>query len=410
MNGDGPVEKKYPDHVEEVRDERAKKTKRNRILLGLTLFFLLLGLVVFFYWYYVLRSEVTTNDAYVAGNIINVMSAQAGNAIAVYADDTDYVKQGQLLVQLDPTNYEINYERLKTALALAARQIKQLIEQTQQARAELVVRKANLARAREDFERRQSISDLKAVSKEEINHARLTMEASEASVSLAQHQLNSTLASLGNPPFDQHPTIQQAAVALREAYIALQRCQILAPATGFIAKRSVQVGEWITPNRLLMSIIPTNQIWIDANFKETEVRDIRIGQPAIVEVDLYGSDVVYHGKVEGIEAGTGSAFSLIPPQNATGNWIKIVQRLPVRISLNPEELQANPLRIGLSTYVTVDITNKNGQVLNKTTLLKPKFTTSIYNIPIQPVEDLIQEIIQNNFQLNSNQTAFNHAS
>lgn len=372
------------------------KKKRNRILLKITLGLLLAALATIIYWYLFIRLHESTDDAYIGGNAVNLMSAQNGTVTAVYADNTDFVKEGQVLLELDPTLYQLIFDKAQVELALATRQVKQLFEAVKQRKADVALKEADLKRAQQDFNSRNALRNTQAISIEDFNHAQANLNVAQASLNLTKHELNSAIAALGMMPIETHPRIENAKIALKEAYVNLKRCKILAPVSGYIAQRRIQVGEWITPTRALLSIIPLEQIWVDANFKETELSDIRIGQPATIESDMYGSSLLFHGKVAGITAGTGSVFSLIPPQNATGNWIKIVQRVPVRIALNPNEVKKNPLVLGLSAYVIIDTSNQAGERLATRSVDEPKLTTSVYQVPMEPVEALIQSIIQSN--------------
>lgn len=378
----------------------SKKKKRNRIILKIVLTLLLAALATTLYWYLFIRLHESTDDAYIAGNTVNLMSPQNGTVTAIYADNTDFVKKGQLLLELDPTLYQLAFDTAQVELALAARQVKQLFEAVKQRKADLTLKEADLKRAQQDFDSRNALRDTQAISTEDLNHAQANLNVAQASLNLTKHELNSAIAALGFTPIQEHPRIENAKIALKEAYVNLKRCKILAPVSGYIAQRRIQIGEWITPTRALLSIIPLEQIWVDANFKETELSDIRIGQPATIESDMYGSSLLFHGKVLGITAGTGSVFSLIPPQNATGNWIKIVQRVPVRIALDLDEIEKNPLVLGLSAYVVVDTSNQAGERLASHPLHEPIFTTTVYQVPMEPAEELIQAIIQSNLSEN----------
>jgi len=373
--------------------------KRNHLILKIILILLTMGLATFFYWFFVLRFQQSTDNAYVDGNAVMLMSPQDGIVVAIYADNTQYVEQGQLLVELDTILYQLTFNKAQVDLALAARQVKQMWEDVQQRKADVLLREAEVTRTQQDYDNRYGLKGTQAISKEDLTHAEADLAVSKANLNLAQHQLDSAKASLGSPPYEQQPIIQNAKIALRNAYIQLQRCEILAPVSGIVAQRTVQVGEFITTARTLMSIIPTDQIWINANFKETQLSPLRIGQPVRIKSDVYGSKAIFNGKVQGIVAGTGSVFSLIPPQNATGNWIKIVQRVPVRISLDPEELKKHPLFLGLSNYVTIDIRNQEGLRLSDHPIFTPRFSTPVFDVSMRPVDDLIEKILKHNLNI-----------
>lgn len=373
--------------------------KRNWVIFTLCLVFGALGILFCLYWLLVLQFEETTDDAYVGGNSVTIMSRVAGTPIAYYVDDTDYVEQGQLIVMIDPTDYKQAFEREKSNLALAARQVKALDEDKYAKMANVALQKAQMQKALTDFQNRESLVSAQAVSREDFDHAKISLQVAMASVKLAKYELSSTIASLGTTPLEKHPSIESAKTALRIAYLNLKRCSVLAPVRGFVARRMVQAGSSVKTDTPLMSIIPLDNIWIEANFLETQLEHIRLDQPVKISVDIYGSDAPFHGKVLGIGAGTGSVFSILPPQNATGNWIKIAQRVPVRIKLDPEEVRKHPLRLGLSTTVEVNTHDRTGKVLANLPATTQVGATSIYDNSLDDVEALINEIIKINLTL-----------
>lgn len=399
-----PENKIQADAIDSSLDEKkqnslANKKKRNRVIFQILFVLLLIGLLAFLYWFFILQFEESTDDAYVDGNAVVLMAPQEGIVTTIYADNTQYVQQGQLLIELDTTNYQLNFDKARVDLALAARQVRQLWEDVQQRKADISLRGAEVRRAKQDFDNRAALQNTQAISKEDLTHAESDLAVAQANLNVAEHQLDAAMASLGPPPYEQQPLILNAKIAMRNAYVQLSRCKILAPASGVVAQRTVQVGEFITSTRALLSIIPTEQLWVNANFKETQLSQIRIGQPVKMTSDIYGSQAIYRGKVEGIVAGTGSVFSLIPPQNATGNWIKIVQRVPVRITLDPEQLTSHPLFLGLSNYVTVDISDVTGLQLAEKPLFTPRFETPVFNVNMDVVDQQIQEIIEENLAI-----------
>jgi membrane fusion protein (multidrug efflux system) len=316
------------------------------------------------YYLTVARYYESTDDAYVNGNVVQVTPQVVGTVIAVNADNTQAIKQGQPLVQLDPADARIALQQSEAALAQTVRQVHTLYVNNLQFGAVLEQRKADLARAQEDYRRRLDIAKTGAISTEEITHARDALSNAQAAYDAANQQLASNQALTWNVSIANHPDVLAASAKVRDAYLAYARNTLPAPVTGYVAQRVVQVGQRVAPGTPLMAVVPLNEIWVDANFKEVQLEHMRVGQPVALHADVYGSSVTYHGHVVGFSAGTGSAFSLLPPQNATGNWIKIVQRLPVRIALDPKELQAHPLRIGLSVIAEVDLHNENGANLN----------------------------------------------
>jgi membrane fusion protein, multidrug efflux system len=375
-------------------------TKRNRIVGYLLLFFGLLGIIAFILWWELFRNHVATDDAYVNGNMVVVSSRQDGTAIAFYADDTDFVKQGQLLVELDPTDYVLYFEQTKTALELAARQVRSLYEEVREREADVLYRMALHGRNLTDYNNRNALVGAQAVSKEDYTHSQADLDAAQASLDLAIHQLAGAKARLGSGPLPNHPSIEQAKYNVREAYLGVKRCSIFAPVSGFVAKRTVQAGTSIKATTPLLAVIPLDYIWIDANFKETQLTYIRIGQPVEVTADIYGRHVVYEGRVGGIQGGSGAVFSLLPPQNATGNWIKIVQRVPVRIYLNPQQIQEHPLLLGLSVYARVDISNTDGLFLAQQVPEEALMTTDVFDVPFDSLDALLDTLVEKNLNMN----------
>lgn len=374
--------------------EKAKK--RSFLTLKVSIVLIFIGALGFLYWFFFVRLYISTDDAYVQGNLVNLVSSEEGICVAIYTDNTQYVTKGQLLVELDDHLYQLAFDKSKVNLALATRQVRQLAEEVNQREADVLLKEALLEKAKGDFENRRILKDTLAISKEDFLHVIAELKEAEASLQLAMHQLESAKVSLGGTHLWQHPLIEDAKIALKNAYISLYRCKILAPVSGFIAQRAIQVGESVNTTRPLMSIIPLEQIWIDANFKETQLERLRIGQPVTIESDLYGSDIIYQGKLEGIVAGTGSIFSLLPPQNATGNWIKIVQRVPVRIRFDEEDLKKYPLFLGLSTNVVVNTANIQGERLAQHPVLQPQFVTQVFDVPMAEIDMLIEQIITEN--------------
>lgn len=373
-----------------------KKLQRKRVLLSLTVIFIIIGVAYLIYWFLVLRHHQQTDNAYVSGNQVQIMSQVSGSVVSVNFENTDLVKSGDALVALDPTDAEQAYEQAKTALANSVRQTHQLIINSKQYQANIVLKKTELSKAQNDLKRRVVLGSVDAIGREELQHARDAVDAAQASLDVAIQQYNANQALVLNTPLEKQPAIEQSAAKLRDAWLALERTKVVSPITGYVSRRSVQVGAKIANGAPLMAVIPANQMWIDANFKETQLANMRIGQSATVVTDFYGDDVVYQGKVVGLDMGTGSAFSLLPAQNATGNWIKVVQRLPVRISLDEKQLAEHPLRIGLSTTVRVDTANPDGQVLAQIVRKDPAFVTNALSLDLAPVNQMISDIIHAN--------------
>ncbi|WP_175952950.1 HlyD family efflux transporter periplasmic adaptor subunit [Burkholderia sp. BCC0405] len=337
--------------------------KRKRMMTLLVAVIVIAAIAYGLYYFLVARFHEGTDDAYVNGNVVQITPQVTGTVIAVKADDTQTVKAGDPLVVLDPADSQVALQQAEANLAQTVRQVRGLFVNDDQYRAQVALRQSDLSKAEDDLRRRQAVAQTGAVSQEEISHARDAVKAAQASLDAAQQQLASNRALTANTTIASHPNVLAAAAKVRDAYLANARNVLPAPVTGYVAKRSVQVGQRVSPGTPLMSVVPLNAVWVDANFKEVQLKHMRIGQPVELTADIYGSSAVYHGKVVGFSAGTGSAFSLLPAQNATGNWIKVVQRLPVRIELDPKDLDKHPLRIGLSMQVDVDIKDERGDQL-----------------------------------------------
>ncbi|AJY12816.1 EmrA/EmrK family multidrug efflux transporter periplasmic adaptor subunit [Burkholderia dolosa] len=337
--------------------------KRKRMMMLLVAVIVIAAIAYGLYYFLVARFHEETDDAYVNGNVVQITPQVTGTVIAVKADDTQTVKAGDPLVVLDPADSQVALQQAEANLAQTVRQVRGLFVNDDQYRAQVALRQSDLSKAQDDLRRRLAVAQTGAVSQEEISHARDAVRAAQASLDAAQQQLASNRALTANTTIASHPNVLAAAAKVRDAYLANARNVLPAPVTGYVAKRSVQVGQRVSPGNPLMSVVPLNAVWVDANFKEVQLKHMRVGQPVELTADIYGSSVVYHGKVVGFSAGTGSAFSLLPAQNATGNWIKVVQRLPVRIELDPKELDKHPLRIGLSMQVDVNIKDERGDQL-----------------------------------------------
>ncbi|WP_271311869.1 multidrug efflux MFS transporter periplasmic adaptor subunit EmrA [Yersinia intermedia] len=373
-----------------------KKKQRKHVLLLLTVIFIIIGVAYLIYWFLVLRHHQETDNAYISGNQVQIMSQVSGSVISVNVENTDLVKSGDVLLALDPTDAEQAFEQAKTALANSVRQTHQLMINSKQYQANIALKKTELSKSQNDLSRRVVLGSANAIGREEVQHARDAVNAAQASLDVAIAQYNANQALVLNTPLEKQPAVEQAAAKLRDAWLSVQRTKVVSPVDGFVSRRSVQVGAEIANGAPLMAVIPANQMWVDANFKETQLANMRIGQSATVITDFYGDNVVYQGKVVGLDMGTGSAFSLLPAQNATGNWIKVVQRLPVRIELDNKQLAEHPLRIGLSTTVKVDTTNTDGQVLAQNVRKEPAFVTNALSLDLAPVNQMISDIVHAN--------------
>jgi membrane fusion protein (multidrug efflux system) len=372
------------------------QTKRRALLLGITAAFVIAGLGYGAYYMLVLSKRIETDNAYVGGNLVNLSSQVTGSVVEIRADETQLVQAGAEIVKLDPADAEVALAQAEARLGTAVRQQRERYSNVEQYNAVVAERRVALRTAEEDLARRAPLAADHVVSGEDVAHARRAVDEARAALEVAQKQLAAARVAVAGVSPAQHPNVLAAKADYLSAWLAARRNAIVAPVTGYVAKRSVQVGSRIAPGAPLLSIVPLDQLWIDANFKESELRDIRVGQAAKIEADIYGSKVEFHGKVVGLAAGTGSAFSLLPAQNATGNWIKVVQRVPVRISLDPKELAAHPLRVGLSATVDIDVTNKGGSALGTVATPAPAYATTVLGQPLQQAQAATDAIVKKN--------------
>ena len=370
--------------------------RRRRILLLMAAVFMVIGVLWALYWVLVLSKRERTDDAYVNGNKV-VLSAQVpGTVISVLTDDTQLVHAGEVLVKLDPADAEINLARAESALAQTVRQVRQQRATAHQYEALIAARKIELARAATDLEKREPLLAADAIAPEEVRHAREAVELAKAALEESVHEAGAARALVDGVDVRDNPAVLQAKTAFRDAWIADKRNAVLAPVTGYVADRSVQLGQHIQAGQALMTVIPLNQLWVDANFKEVQLRDLRIGQPVEVRSDLYGGGHLFHGRVTGMSAGTGAAFALLPAQNASGNWIKVVQRVPVRIEVDASDLAKAPLRVGLSATVTVDTSDRSGPVLAAKSADRPVGDTQVYDQDLDRANAAAEAIIARN--------------
>jgi membrane fusion protein (multidrug efflux system) len=329
------------------------------------------------YYALVLNHYEHTDNAYVQGNVVQLTPQVGGTVLAINADDTDFVKAGQVIVKLDPADAQVALDQAEAQLAQTVREVRTLFANNATLKAQIALREADLSRAQgdvlraqDDVSRRAPLLATGAVGKEEFNHAnsqlataRSAVAAAQSATAAAREQLISNQALTDNTSVEQHPNVMRASARVREAYLAVKRADLAAPVDGYIAKRSVQLGQRVQAGAPLMSVIALKQVWVDANFKESQLKNLRIGQPVTLVADMYGDKVEYRGKVDGLGAGTGAAFALLPAQNATGNWIKVVQRLPVRVTLDATQVAEHPLRVGLSMEARVDVSDTSGKTL-----------------------------------------------
>lgn len=337
-------------------------TRNTRLLI--LAFVVVIGIIAYTAYYFLhSRYFEETDDAYVASDLVQITSEVAGTINSIHVDNTQQVQRGQVLIQLDPSDAQIAVASAEAELARTVRNVRGLFSRSSGLKSVINARKIALQSARDDLQRRQKVAAEGGVSAEELQHSKDQVAQLEASLATSTEELETNNAQVENTTIANHPQVLAAAAALRQASLALKRTQITAPVSGAVARRNVELGSRIAAGTPLLAVVPLENAWVDANFKEVQLEHMRVGQPVEIYSDMYGKDVKYHGKIAGVGAGSGAAFALLPAQNASGNWIKIVQRVPVRITLDPQELAKNPLRVGLSMKVTVDMHNTDGSII-----------------------------------------------
>lgn len=394
----------------QVTDTDNAQPARKKALTAIALALLLGGAAYGAYYALVANHYEHTDNAYVQANVVQITPQVSGTVLAIHADDTDVVKAGQLLIKLDAVDAQVALDQAQAQLAQTVREVRTLFANNGSLQSQIQVRQADVskaqnevARAQDDVNRRAPLLASGAVGKEEFNHAqsqlttaRSALAAAESALVTAREQLASNQSLTDGTSVVQHPNVQRAAARVREAYLAVKRVTLVAPVDGYVAKRSVQVGQRVQAGAALMTVVALDQPWVDANFKESQLQRVRIGQPATLTADVYGQKVVYHGTVSGLGAGTGAAFSLLPAQNATGNWIKIVQRVPVRVTLQADEVKAHPLRVGLSMEVEVDVSKQDGQMLAQAPRTQAIAQTAVFDNLQKDADQLVDRIISAN--------------
>jgi len=348
------------------------------------------------YYLVFLRGHASTDDAYVDGNLVRLTPQVAGTVVAINTDETQFVHRGQVVVQLDPRDTEVALAQAKATLAQTVRDVAQLFAEEKRDAALVETQQVQLAQANQDVERDHPLIAVHGVSQETVQHEENTVRTARAALQQAQATLASTRAAIAGTTPATHPRVLQAEAALRTAWLAAARTHVVAPVSGYVVRRSVQLGQQVATSTEMLAIVPVESMWIDANFKENQLSGLRIGQPVSVSADMYGSRVHYHGRVLGLTPGTGSALAVLPAQNASGNWIKIVQRLPVRIGLDPRELEAHPLFLGLSTDVDVDVHDQTGATLSKQPAWSAELNTDVYTTQETGADAAINAILAAN--------------
>jgi len=377
----------------------AAPAKNSRgLLLRLLGLIVVLGIIAWALWYFLDgRWYEGTDDAYVNGNVVQITPQIAGTVVSIGADDGDLVHAGEVLVQFDPSDADVALAEAKANLANTVRKVRGLYSNVNGAQADVAQRKIAVDKARADYNRRVALAKSGAISAEELSHASDALTSAESGLITSQQQYQTSKVLVDDTVVASHPDVQAAAARLRAAFLDDVRATLVAPVDGYVAKRSVQVGQRVQPGAPLMAVVPLHGVWVDANFKETQLTKMRIGQPVEIESDVYGSAVKYKGKVQSLGVGTGSAFSLLPAQNATGNWIKIVQRIPVRVFFtDPRQLDQHPLRLGMSLNVDVSLHDQSGPTLAQQSPTQPAFSTDIYKQQLAKADVAITEIIHAN--------------
>lgn len=349
--------------------------------------------------YWVLRGQhwISTDDAFVAGNVIHVSAQTNGTVVEVLTEETRPVRAGEVVVRLNGARAAIALEEAKGALGEVVRQIAARLNDLERLRQQINARRAALRRVDHDLRRFRTAYADDAVSQQQVQNAEDQSAELEAAIRQSEAELRSAEAAVGGTSVPEHPSVRRAAASLRHRYLEFLRRNIVAPVRGYVARRKVQVGEQVKPGEPLLAIVPLDQLWIDANFRETELAAVRPGQRAEITADLYGRSVTYFGVVEGLQPGTGSVFALLPPENASGNFIHIVERVPVRIRLSPTELEAHPLRPGLSTVTRIDL-RSDGLAVNAslTRTDAASYRTDAYRDELAGADDVIRGIIAAN--------------
>ena len=366
--------------------------RRGLIVLAVVVVAVLIGV----YYLLFMKGHVTTDDAYVNGNLVRLTPQISGTVIAINTDETQYVRQGQVLIQLDPRDAQIAVAQAKASLAETVREVAQLFAEERRDAALVDAEHTQLSQSDQDLTRDNSLRSVHGVSLETLEHDENAVRSARAALQQAQATLASTEAEIEGTTPTTHPRVLQAEANLRAAWLELTRTRVLAPVSGYVVRRSVELGEQVAPSTEMLALVPESSMWVDANFKENQLGSLRIGQPVKVTVDMYGSHVDYHGKVLGLTAGTGSALAVLPTENATGNWIKIVQRLPVRIGLDPAQLNRHPLFLGLSANINVDVSNLSGSAVSQMPAWPAAQSTDVYADQDDGADKVIDAILSTN--------------
>lgn len=370
------------------------KNKRNKILIVITILILTAGISYLIYYNKYGQFHETTTNAYVGKNIIYIAPQISGIVDSVNVHLTQYVKAGQILGHLNSNDYNLSFEASKNRLIQTVRTVKKLYTQSAEAKVTVALAKINLKQAKEDLDRNTMLYKTKSIAENSYATYKYTYKKALKNLLIAKKKMKALKDLIGEKRLEENPQIKQAVIALKQSYLNLQRCTIIAPKSGVVAQKNFSIGSHVSTGNTLLALVTPEETWVDANFKEPQLKNIRIGQTVELYSDMYGHEVVYHGVVKGIFAGTGSVFSLLPAQNATGNWIKIVQRVPVRISLNANELQAHPLHVGNSMEVDIDTHNRNNKLLHN--IISTAYKSEFYPDALKDASKIANELIKKN--------------
>ena len=379
-----------------IAPQETSAKKRKKITLIFSSICGLLAIAFFLFWLLFLRFIEYTDDAYVEGNQVYITPLHPGFITAIHSDDTYLVRKGQVLIDLDKTDALIALNQANKNLAQVTREVCQMFHQVFVYQAEIEIKKAEYIKAAQDYEHRKNVIAEGGVSVEDFEHAIAALSSNFYSLQMTELLYEKALSLVQGTSIKTHPFLLEAADQLRNAWVQLYRCKIYSPVEGLVAQRKIQVGMWVDSGQMLMSVIPLDQIWVNANYKETQLKHMRIGQKVRITSDLYGDEILFHGTIAGLPGAAGNAFSLLPPQNLSGNWIKIVQRLPVRVTLDPDQLKQHPLRIGLSMEAIVDLRDQKGLLVPETNEGSPTYQTPIFEKEELGDEEEIAAILNEN--------------
>ena len=379
-----------------IRPREIIRQRRQR-LIAVTLSLLLAGTLYFGQLWYAHRDWAATDDAFVTGHLITLKAQTKGSVVEVLAENTQKVREGQVLVRLDGTRSHIDFQQAQADLGEAVRNYHTLKSRIESLQHRIKARQAALNQVRHDLQRYASAAREGAVSDQQVQNARDRMDELEAAIAESTSEKNGAETQIRGTDIGNHPAIEIAKSKVRRTFLEYRRRDVLAPVSGYVAKRRAHVGDWVEPGAPLLVIVPLDDLWVEANFLESQIAGIRPGQPAEITLDAYGSDLVYHGRVQGINPGTGSSFAILATDNATGNFIHIAERVPVRIGLDPGELEENPVQPGLSTLTRVRISEAGKPLLSSTAgVSSSAYRTTIYDHELDEAEAIIGKIIAEN--------------